>query len=168
MIPHESLGKDAYNVSSFNIETVLQLLLAYPCVYYTCGGYGRASEQASNLSAISRRYNLNDFIVVRRVGRRVVAERGPEYNPELVQAGWDHVVDRASERERRREFGTDSGRTIPPGSYDVAAEEFINMANMRQFTRLSETSSLDNMSEQQIQWEEHSVASWDDIESDET
>jgi hypothetical protein len=93
MIPHESLGKEVYNVNSFGLHDAVDLLIVHPCVYYTCGHYERASEQANRLYRLARQYNIADVITIRRVGRRVVAERGPGFNSSEVELGFDALLE---------------------------------------------------------------------------
>ena len=95
MIPHESLGKEVYTVTVFGIEDALRLLINYPCVYYTCSRYERASDQAQHLHNMCVEYGITNTMDIRRVGRRVVAERGPDFNQATVELGLDAVMDRS-------------------------------------------------------------------------
>lgn len=83
MIPHESLGKEVYCVNVFNVRTVLELLAEHPCVYYNCRSFERASMQVESLQHSVAERSLTDRIVIRRVGRRVVAERGEQFDATL-------------------------------------------------------------------------------------
>ncbi len=119
MIPHESLGKEVYNVSSFGMQDALNLLISYPCVYYTCGEYERASEQAARFNRVIEENGIAQFIIIRRVGRRVVAERGPEFDPVRAQAGWDAIVGNAPSMPRYTVGdGSSEGSAMPAGTYE--------------------------------------------------
>ena len=130
MIPNESLGKEIYNVRSFGLADVVQLLVNHPCVYYNCSHYSRAGEQAHYLHDQGRRYRMNSFVIFRRVGRRVVAERGPSFNVAAATCGFNEVLEycNPSNGEDREVFVADLHYdSLPPIMFaedsDIELEE---------------------------------------------
>ena len=139
MIPHESLGKEVYNVSSFGLDEALNLLISYPCVYYTCGEYERASEQVSRFNRTIDDNSLGRFIIIRRVGRRVVAERGSEFDAARVEAGWDAIVDRDIPRYRVTDNSMEDGASVSPELPPSQLDHDIRSVSTSDWSSISST-----------------------------
>lgn len=87
MILHELMAKGAYNVESFGFREGLSLLKLYPCVYYTARNYSRAARYVYELNRTADQHydgSLNNVVHIRRLGRRVLMERGPKFNAEHI------------------------------------------------------------------------------------
>lgn len=115
MIPNENMSKDSYNVNVFDLKTGLIYLTKYSCVYYTTRTNKKAVSVVGNIKGMMHGIEgpIENYVNVRRLGRRVLLERTRHWDvnkvQDIVRQYWNNYLDPNMTREwlKREEYGAE-------------------------------------------------------------